>query len=47
MDKTYLKDAYILSVYDYKDFENHFLGSFCQGLLLTMKHSDFGHLSKW
>ena len=24
MDKTYLKDAYILSVYDYKDFEKSF-----------------------
>lgn len=31
MDKTYLKDACILSFYDYKDFEKSFLGEFLSG----------------
>ena len=34
MDKTYLKDAYILSVYDYKDFEKSFLGEFLSGVVI-------------
>ena len=34
MDKTYLKSAYILSVYDYKEFENLFLGEFLSGVVI-------------
>lgn len=31
MDRIYLKDAYIVSVYDYKEFEKIFLGEFLSG----------------
>ena len=34
MDKTYLKDACILSFYDYKDFEKSFLGEFLSGVVI-------------
>ncbi len=34
MDKTYLKSAYILSVYDYKEFEKLFLGEFLSGVVI-------------
>jgi hypothetical protein len=31
LDRIYLKDAYIVSVYDYKEFEKIFLGEFLSG----------------
>ncbi|WP_239480625.1 hypothetical protein [Parashewanella hymeniacidonis] len=34
MDKTYLKDANIVSVYDYKEFEQNFLGEFLSGVVI-------------
>lgn len=46
MDKIYLKSVYMLSVYEYKEFEKLFLASFFLVLSLTMKHLDFGLLNK-
>ncbi len=34
MDKTFLKDAYILSVYDDKKFEKSFIGEFLSGVVI-------------
>ena len=34
MDKTHLKDACIVSVYDYKEFEKQFLGEFLSGVVI-------------
>ncbi|MBE1287067.1 MAG: hypothetical protein GJ671_05020 [Alteromonadaceae bacterium] len=34
MDKTYLKDAYIVSVYDFKEFKKLFLGDFLSGVVI-------------
>jgi len=34
MDKTFLKDAYIVSVYDYKEFEKSFIGEFLSGVVI-------------
>ncbi|GAA5139513.1 hypothetical protein [Thalassotalea piscium] len=34
MGKTFLKDAYIVSVYDNKNFEQSFLGEFLSGVVI-------------
>lgn len=34
MDKTYLKDACIVSVYDYKEFKKTFHGQFLSGVVI-------------
>ena len=34
MDRTYLKDACIVSVFDYKEFEKQFLGEFLSGVVI-------------
>ena len=34
MDKTYLKDANIVSVYDYQEFEKLFIGDFLSGVVI-------------
>jgi len=34
LNRTYLKDASIVSVYDYKEFEKQFLGEFLSGVVI-------------